>query len=74
MEEILEFTLALVKPDAVRAGKAPEIQQLIEMSGFLIIAKRQLQVKPAQHGEVACMGSAMHVFRYAGFRMPFRHL
>lgn len=44
MAEAMDYTLALIKPDAVRAGKASEIQQLIEMSGFLIIAKRQLQV------------------------------
>jgi hypothetical protein len=44
METSIEYTLALIKPDAVRAGKALEIQQLIEMSGFMIITKKQLQV------------------------------
>eukprot|EP00775_Hariotina_reticulata_P003035 gene3035-3316_t len=40
----IEYTLALIKPDAVRAGKALEIQQLIEMSGFMVIAKKQVQL------------------------------
>jgi nucleoside diphosphate kinase len=44
MAEEMEYTLAMIKPDAVAAGKASEIQQLAEMHGFLIIAKRQLQV------------------------------
>lgn len=44
MAEETECTLAMIKPDAVAAGKASEIQQLAEMHGFLIIAKRQLQV------------------------------
>lgn len=44
IETGIEYTLALIKPDAVAGGKAQEMQQLIEMSGFLIIAKRQLQV------------------------------
>lgn len=40
----METTLAMIKPDAVAAGKAAEIQQLAEMHGFLIIAKRPMQV------------------------------
>eukprot|EP00882_Tetradesmus_deserticola_P019735 GHRQ01021268.1.p1 GENE.GHRQ01021268.1~~GHRQ01021268.1.p1 ORF type:complete len:275 (+),score=57.25 GHRQ01021268.1:162-986(+) len=44
MAEDMEYTLAMIKPDAVAAGKASEIQQLAEMQGFLIIAKRQLQL------------------------------
>lgn len=40
----LEKTFALIKPDAVRAGKAQEIMQLIELNGFTIIAKQKLQV------------------------------
>jgi nucleoside diphosphate kinase len=47
MAEEMEYTLAMIKPDAVAAGKASEIQQLAEMHGFLIIAKRQLQVPAA---------------------------
>jgi hypothetical protein len=40
----MEYTLALIKPDAVGAGKAAEIQQLAELAGFSIIAKRSMQV------------------------------
>jgi nucleoside diphosphate kinase len=49
MAEEMEYTLAMIKPDAVAAGKASEIQQLAEMHGFLIIAKRQLQVQAFAH-------------------------
>ena len=42
----VEKTLALVKPDAVRKGKATEIMQLIELNGFTIIAKQKMQVRP----------------------------
>lgn len=40
----MERTLALIKPDAVRAGKAEEIKQLIELHGFTIIAQQKIQV------------------------------
>lgn len=40
----VEKTLALIKPDAVRAGKAEEIKQLIELHGFTIVAQQKLQV------------------------------
>ncbi|KAG2488311.1 hypothetical protein HYH03_013161 [Edaphochlamys debaryana] len=40
----LEKTFAIIKPDAVRAGKAEEIMQLIELNGFTIIAKQKLQL------------------------------
>lgn len=40
----MEYTLAIIKPDAVKAGKAAEIQQLAEIAGFQITAKQQLQV------------------------------
>lgn len=39
-----EWTLAMIKPDAVRAGKAEEIKQLILLSGFTIIAEQKIQV------------------------------
>eukprot|EP00891_Asterochloris_glomerata_P007451 jgi/Astpho2/7451/e_gw1.00114.172.1_t len=40
----LESTLAMIKPDAVKAGKAEEICQLIELAGFTIVAKQKLQL------------------------------
>jgi hypothetical protein len=43
----LQKTLALIKPDAVAAGRASEIMQIIELSGFTIIAKEHLQVRHA---------------------------
>ena len=42
--EPFEKTYAMIKPDALRAGKAEEICQLIEVHGFTIIAKQKLQV------------------------------
>ncbi|GFR52672.1 hypothetical protein Agub_g15296, partial [Astrephomene gubernaculifera] len=47
----LEKTLALIKPDAVRAGKASEIMQLIELNGFTIIAKQKMQLTRARAEE-----------------------
>ncbi|KAG2451865.1 hypothetical protein HYH02_003641 [Chlamydomonas schloesseri] len=47
----LEKTFALIKPDAVRAGKAQEIMQLIELNGFTIIAKQKLQLTRARAEE-----------------------
>lgn len=38
----LEKTLALIKPDAVAAGKVTEIEQLIELKGFTIVQKATL--------------------------------
>lgn len=40
----VEKTFAIIKPDAVRRGKASEIMQLIELNGFTIISKQKLQV------------------------------
>lgn len=37
-------TLALIKPDAVKAGNAEEIKQLIELHGFNIVAQQKMQV------------------------------
>lgn len=42
--EPFEKTYAMIKPDALKAGKAEEICQLIEVHGFTIIAKQKLQV------------------------------
>ncbi len=44
MREEVEWTLAMIKPDAVKNGKAQEIKQLIEIHGFTIIAQQKLQV------------------------------
>ena len=41
---VVEKTLALIKPDAVKAKKAFEIFQLMEIEGFAITEKRQLTV------------------------------
>jgi hypothetical protein len=41
----LQKTFAMIKPDAVAAGRASEIMQIIELSGFTIIAKEHLQVR-----------------------------
>lgn len=43
--QALEKTLALIKPDAVRARKAEEIMQIIELKGFTIISKEKIQVE-----------------------------
>ena len=40
----VEKTLALIKPDAVKANKSFEIFQLMEMEGFALVEKRQLTV------------------------------
>jgi nucleoside diphosphate kinase len=56
----VERTLALIKPDAVRAGKAEEIKQLIELHGFTIIAQQKVQVRGCKgrgerrHSHVGC--------------------
>ena len=52
----LESTLAMIKPDAVKAGKAEEICQLIELAGFTIVAKQKLQVGRPWHANSAGMG------------------
>ena len=39
-----EVTLAMIKPDAVAAGKARDIMHAIEANGFHIIAKKYVQV------------------------------
>jgi hypothetical protein len=38
------YTLAIVKPDAVAAGKADEMLHLAELSGFTVIQQQRLQV------------------------------
>ena len=39
-----ETTLALIKPDAVAAGKARDIMHIIESNGFHIIEKKYIKV------------------------------
>lgn len=43
--EPFEKTYAMIKPDAVAAGKAEEICQLIEVHGFTVVSKQKLQVR-----------------------------
>mmetsp|Transcript_23936 Transcript_23936/g.71059 ORF Transcript_23936/g.71059 Transcript_23936/m.71059 type:complete len:112 (+) Transcript_23936:74-409(+) len=40
----MEQTLALIKPDAVRAGKAQEIKLRIEQHGFRILGQQRVQL------------------------------
>jgi len=40
----VEKTFALIKPDAVSAGRARDILHLIEHHGFTIVAKKRMQV------------------------------
>lgn len=51
MSNEIEKTLALIKPDAVKAGKADEIKQLIELHGFTIVAQQKLQLTRARAEE-----------------------
>jgi hypothetical protein len=44
MEDILERTLALVKPELVLAGRSAEVAQLAELYGFTIIVSQKFQV------------------------------
>ena len=39
-----EYTLALIKPDAVAAGNAQDILQLTLKAGFTVASKRIMQV------------------------------
>eukprot|EP00798_Chlamydomonas_sp_ICE-L_P026071 gene26071-11774_t len=40
----IEWTLAMIKPDAVKKGKAEEIKQLIKLQGFTIVAQEKVQL------------------------------
>ena len=40
-----EFTLAMIKPDAVASGSARDILHAIETNGFHIIGKKCIQVR-----------------------------
>lgn len=39
-------TLALVKPDAVRLGRALDIKQRAELEGFTVLAQERIQARP----------------------------
>jgi len=41
-------TLAMIKPDAMKAGKAEEIMKILQDDGFVIVAKKQAQLTRAQ--------------------------
>ena len=46
-------TLALITPDAVSAGKAPEIERFIAANHFAVLARMQVSARsalPAQRG------------------------
>lgn len=49
MSEILEKTLAIIKPDAVQY--ATEIEEIMQQEGFTILQKRNLQLSPEQASE-----------------------
>ncbi|XP_072115681.1 nucleoside diphosphate kinase homolog 5-like [Mobula birostris] len=57
---VVEFTLALIKPDAVH--KELEIEETILQSGFLIVQKRRLQLSPEQASEFYAEHSCKMVF------------
>lgn len=60
----MEYTLALIKPDAVKAGKAAEMMQLMQLHDFSIIAKKQLQVCKAVSCccmLTTCVGTLRHL-------------
>lgn len=64
-----EKTYAMIKPDAVRAGKAEEIKQLIELNGFTIVAQQKLQVRPSgRDSPLACVPTAARGGRRRGGR------
>ncbi len=42
---IMERTLALIKPDAVRASRLRDIQQLIALAGFTVLDERTIWVR-----------------------------
>jgi nucleoside-diphosphate kinase len=47
----MSFTLAIVKPDAVSAGKAAKVLAHLEEQGFRIRALRMMRLTDAQAGE-----------------------
>lgn len=56
----LERTLALIKPDAVKAEKVREILQLTEEAGFTVVDHRRLWVSST------LINSLMHIKRAVG--------
>ena len=43
------YTLVILKPDAVAAGKEHEILHIAELTGFTVIQKERLQVRACSH-------------------------
>jgi nucleoside diphosphate kinase len=41
----MERTLAIIKPDAIRAARLRDIQQLVASSGFTVLDERTVQVR-----------------------------
>ena len=54
-EGAMEKTLALVKPDAVRAGSANSIVHRAELAGFTVVDRKTLQVWGALPGARWCI-------------------
>ena len=63
--EPFEKTYAMIKPDAVAAGKAEEICQLIEVHGFTIVSRQKLQV------QIVCEGPSGAVALYHTSVFPY---
>ena len=50
-----EFTLAMIKPDAVASGSARDILHAIETNGFHIIGKKCIQVRTTPHTDLVSL-------------------
>jgi nucleoside diphosphate kinase len=48
-------TLALVKPDAVRLGRALDIRQRAELEGFTVLAQERIQARA--HCQQGCQST-----------------
>jgi nucleoside-diphosphate kinase len=48
---LLQFTLGIVKPDAIETGKAGLILSHLEREGFVLRAARLVRLSPSQAGE-----------------------
>mmetsp|Transcript_25186 Transcript_25186/g.42169 ORF Transcript_25186/g.42169 Transcript_25186/m.42169 type:complete len:323 (+) Transcript_25186:352-1320(+) len=50
-QELVEKTLALIKPDAVRNGNVEHILQQIELKGFTIVTRQRVHLTKTKAGE-----------------------
>merc|ERR1712091_451999 len=50
-----EATLAVLKPDAVAAGKASEMELAIEAAGFTVLCRREVQVRARPPPTSSCV-------------------